>query len=132
MKRISLTLIIVFLLVFFQSTISFAEIIKFNDWKTDEYYYYDVNSYDELYSVFEDLNYEYERCQEELNSQISSLNDEKLDLKIKIESLQDKLETQKLTAKNNSSGALIAFAIIFFIGIIITYNVGLSKSNNAN
>lgn len=130
MKKITLTLIFVFLFILHLSPISFAEIIKFNDWRNDEYYHYEVNSYDELYSVFEDLNYEYRRCQEELNSQISSLNDEKRDLQVKIESLQDELAAQELTSENNSSDSMIGFAIIFFIGIVIAYNVGLSKNNN--
>lgn len=130
MKKISLILIFIFLFILALSPISSAEIVKFNNWENDECYHYEVNSYDELYSVFEDLNFEYRRCQEELNSQISSLNDEKHDLQVKIESLQDELVAQELTAENNSSDSLIGFAIIFFIGIVIAYNVGLSKNNN--
>lgn len=73
MKKIILSVLLFILLTF--NNFCYAETVKYKDWRTDEFLYYDVNNYNELYSVFEDLDYDYSDLMEEYESLRRNYND---------------------------------------------------------
>lgn len=73
MKKIILSVLLFILLT--SNNICYAETVKYKDWRTDEFLYYDVNNYNQLYSVFEDLDYDYSDLMEEYESLKRNYND---------------------------------------------------------
>lgn len=84
--------------------------------------YTDINTYEELYSVLEDLSIEYSKLLEEYNSMEGNYQEKLRDKNIKIEDLNDEIEYQKVKAKNSDNNIIIIIMTIIIVGIVILYN----------
>ncbi len=93
MKKI----IVLFIIFFSIHSHSNAEYVKFKDWKTGEMYNYEVYTFDEMFSAFEDLNMEYDNLMEEYGSLENNYSELALELNEKeeeIKYLEDKIDNQ--------------------------------------
>lgn len=132
-----ITIAIVIFFIFFNFLLlnrSHAELVKYEDWETGEQNYYDVYNYSELYSVFEDLNYDYhklideyynlEREVEEKNIDISKLEEE-------IQYLKEELKGEQIKNSNitNSNDWMLIFIPTIILGTPILINYLKNKRN---
>lgn len=127
MKKISLLLITI-LFLFVPFNYSFAETIQYKDWRTEDPNYYDINSYSELYSLFEDLNCDYNRLLEEyhsLENNIEEKNSEISRLEEEINYLEEQLKGEQIKllnlTKSDDWKLIIIPIIIFGIPLFISY-----------
>lgn len=130
--------LIVVLLLLCYFNISYAETITYKDIHSRTNNVYEVNNYYDLYSVFEDLNYDYERALEEiddLNNQIKENGenynkkleelsylleiDSETDIDDTINSLQNSVSSLKSQNGLYSSIIIILVIIIIFMGLTI-------------
>lgn len=121
MKKISLLLITI-LFLFVSFNYSFAETIQYKDWRTGNPNYYDINGYSELYSLFEDLNYDYNRLVEEYHSlekNIEEKDSEISRLEEEIDYLEEQLKGEQIKFFNltNSDNWKLVIIPIFIFGI---------------
>ena len=138
MSKIIKPLIIVLFFIILSSTYCFADTISYTDLKTRKPLYYDINNYTELYSMMEDLNYDYEKALEEidsLNKETNNMNNEysseldELCDELNIESDEDVLKSIKnvkaktIQIKNDrnlySTCSKFLIVIVLIMGVII-------------
>lgn len=96
-----------------------SEIIKYEDWKNGEIINYDVSNYNELYSVFEELEYDYNRLLE----QYHSLEVDNEDKDAEIESLQQELDNLKQMQINNKDSFSIFYGLLIIFIIYVIYEI---------
>ena len=96
-----------------------SEIIKYENWKNGEIINYDVSNYNELYSVFEDLEYDYNRLLE----QYHSLEFDNEDKDAEIESLQQELDNIKQMQLNNKDSFSIFYGLLIIFIIYVIYEI---------
>lgn len=96
-----------------------SEIIKYEDWKNGEIINYDVSNYNELYSVFEELEYDYNRLLE----QYHSLEVDNEDKDAEIESLQQELDNLKQMQINNKDSFSIFYGLLIIFIIYVIYDI---------
>ena len=96
-----------------------SEIIKYEDWKNGEIINYDVSNYNELYSVFEELEYDYNRLLE----QYHSLEVDNEDKDAEIESLQQELDNLKQMQINNKDSFSIFYGLLIIFIIYVMYEI---------
>ena len=96
-----------------------SEIIKYENWKNGEIINYDVSNYNELYSVFEDLEYDYNRLLE----QYHSLEVDNEDKDAEIESLQQELNNIKQMQLNNKDSFSIFYGLLIIFIIYVIYEI---------
>ncbi len=143
-KKILILFILIFTL-FTINIISHAEIVKYQDWKTGEMITYDVYTFEDLYSVFEDLCNEHDECIEALHENIDDFdesisyneykNEEYLsqirDLEDELDNKEEEISDLHTKISNNSKIHLeyiLGVLIIFVIpGLICIY---FDKKNN--
>ncbi len=115
--------IILFIVFIFMLNIpiiySNSEIIKYENWKNGEIINYDVSNYNELYSVFEDLEYDYNRLLE----QYHSLEVDNEDKDAEIESLQQELDNIKQMQLNNKDSFSIFYGLLIIFIIYVIYEI---------
>ncbi len=89
--------------------------------------YSEINTYEELYSVLEDLSYEYTKLLEEYNSMENSYHEEIHQNEQKIEDLEEELDLEeKLENKNNKleeTQIVEGVLIVIIIGLTIYITV---------
>lgn len=96
-----------------------SEIIKYENWKNGEIIKYDVSNYNELYSVFEDLEYDYNRLLE----QYHSLEVDNEDKDAEIESLQQELDNIKQMQLNNKDSFSFFYGLLIIFIIYVIYEI---------
>lgn len=96
-----------------------SEIIKYEDWKNGEIINYDVSNYNELYSVFEELEYDYNRLLE----QYHSLEVDNEDKDAEIKSLQQELDNLKQMQINNKDSFSIFYGLLIIFIIYVIYEI---------
>lgn len=116
---------ILFIFILTSFSVSNAKSVQYNNWKNNKKNTYDVYSFDDLYSVFEDLNYDYEKCQEELRGEIKYLNEKIDEYKQKNNDLEEELTTYKDKEKNNMK-------FIYFIPLILLAIPFIKEIRNKN
>lgn len=84
-------------------------------------HYTDINTYEELYSVLEDLSFEYRRLLEEYGSLEQSYEESMEEKDREIEALKDEIEYSSSNIEDDGSYKLIIIAVIIFI-IVAIYN----------
>lgn len=92
---------------------------------TDEYI--EIDTYEKLYSVLEDLGVEYRQLLEEYKSLESNYEELKKELANKEEEMKY-LEEQSKTIGNNETDYWVSFFFILGIAIYVSYNIGLYKN----
>lgn len=119
MKKI----IAVFIILLSISSYSSAEYVGFEDWETGEKYYYEVYTFDEMFSAFEDLNMEYDNLIEEYHSLENNYSELALELNEKeeeIKYLEDKIDNQiSLGTEDELYGFVKLILLILGIYLIV-------------
>lgn len=141
-KKISIIVFFITIVLLFQSK-CFAETIKYKDYKDKEYLYYDVNTYNELYSVYEELNNDYEKALDEitnLENQLENKSHEMEEIRDYLEitdneNIIEKIDSitynkKKFQRKNNFYFYFV-FASLVVIFVLIIY-ICILKEDNKN
>lgn len=84
--------------------------------------YTNINTYEDLYSVLEDLSVEYIQLLEEYKSMESNYQGELYDKNIEIEELKAELDNKKIATKNESNNVITIIITIIVVGIVILYS----------
>lgn len=85
-------------------------------------HYTNINTYEDLYSVLEDLSVEYTRLLEDYNSMESSYQSELHDKNIEIEELKTELDNNKIATKNENNNMTAIIISLIIVGIIVLYS----------
>lgn len=148
MKKICVLFIIIYFMIFGYSVVSNANIIELYTPTKEELggeisipnrngsqdHYTDIDTYEELYSVLEELSFEYRELLEEYYEmednykEISSSIEENNLSYEELTEMLDSTEQQITTLKNEQSYILTVFIIVLGITIYISYNKGLNKN----
>lgn len=142
MKKVCVLFIIFFLIISNYSIVLKAENIKLYTPTKEELggeisipningswdQYTDIDTYEKLYSVLEELSVEYKDLLEKYNNseqECEELNKELEELKLELENRNEK----NLFTINNSN-ELIGVIVILVMIIIISYKIGLNRNHN--
>lgn len=113
-------LIMIILLIFIIPITCNAETIKYEDWKTGEMLYYDVHSYSDLYSVFEDLDFDYGHLIEEYHSLERTIEEQQEEIAF----LESELKDEQIEKENliNPDDLILIFIpfVIYVIALLIS------------
>lgn len=122
-KFFSISLFTIILLLFCFPSFSIADSVRYRDWETNKYYYYEINNYSDLYSAFEDLENEHDRLIDEYNSLEEDYEELQKQLKSKEQEIKD------LTVENSKSiGSTDDISnLLYSIFLIIVVPYGIYK-----